>query len=143
MTSRPFDSLAASRLAAKAHCGQVDKGGKPYVLHPLRVADVFKDETLRTVAVLHDIIEDTYVTLADLRELGAGEEVVAAVDAITHRKGESREDYYRRVKANDLACQVKVADILDNLNPARMRQLDPVEQKRLGRKYVQALDVLL
>ncbi|MDF2572046.1 MAG: hypothetical protein K0R55_3650 [Sporomusa sp.] len=74
-------------LATKAHAGQVDKAGKPYLLHPIAVADMLKAEEEKIVALLHDVVEDTSLTLIDLRNEGFPDRIVEAVDAITKRSG--------------------------------------------------------
>lgn len=79
----------AIAIAAKAHRGQVDKGGNPYILHPLRVMMRCESEITRICAVLHDVIEDTTVTFDYLREQGFSDEIIAALDCLTKRKGES------------------------------------------------------
>jgi (p)ppGpp synthase/HD superfamily hydrolase len=106
-------------LAARAHRGQVDKGGQPYILHLLRVMLRQEDETARLIAVLHDLLEDTHVTLADLRTAGYSEQVCAAVDCLTRRPGEAYEEMIERIATNPLARQVKLADLADNLDPKR------------------------
>jgi hypothetical protein len=104
----------ALQIAARAHEGQKDKEGLPYVLHPLRMLLAVEGEEAQIVAVLHDVIEDTAVTEADLRQAGFGERVVAAVLCVTHRKEESYADYVVRCKGNDVARRVKLADLADN-----------------------------
>ncbi len=124
-------------LAAKAHGVTVDKSGEePYLLHPLRVMLRLKAEPERIVGVLHDVVEDTRVTLDDLRREGYSEEIVAAVNAISQRKaqGESYEDYLDRVAANPLARKVKLADLADNMSDAREKGRTPrmMAKFRLG-----------
>lgn len=128
---------AADALAEQAHAGQTDKAGRPYVEHPRRVAARFEDPVLRTVALLHDVVEDTHVTLNDLHRLFPTN-VVMAVDALTHRKGEDRDLYYRRVRANERARLVKHADIDDNADPQRLALLDEATRDRLVAKYEKA-----
>ena len=137
MVERAYD------IAAAAHSEQVDKAGQPYLRHPVRVAQAVAPVGLVHVAValLHDVVEDTDVTLADLRE-AMPEQVVEAVDALTHRKGEPRADYYERVAANPIALVVKRADIADNMSPDRLAALDSATAQRLRKKYAQALDHL-
>jgi (p)ppGpp synthase/HD superfamily hydrolase len=98
----------AINIAAKAHQGQADKGGNPYILHPLRVMFSRKTEIERICAVLHDVIEDTDITLVDLRNEGFSEEVIAAIDALTKRNGESYDDFIERVIKNKIAARVKL-----------------------------------
>lgn len=142
-----IDPVAVAELIAEiAHRGQVDKAGKPYVEHPRRVAELAKrrgsDKVEHlVVALLHDVVEDTPITLDELGWVFPAH-IVAAIDAITHRAGEPRGDYYARVAVNDIAFQVKLADIADNTDPARLAELDQPTRDRLLAKYEHALDVL-
>src|SRR3954453_13290865 len=97
----------ALQIAARAHEGQVDKEGLPYILHPLRVMAGVEGLEAKVVAVLHDVIEDTPVTAADLRREGFDEALVAAVLCVTHRKGESYAAYVVRCRGNEVARRVK------------------------------------
>jgi len=110
----------ALQIAAMAHEGQKDKAGAPYILHPLRVMLAVDGETAKIVAVLHDVIEDTPVTIDDLRKAGFGEEVVSAVLCVTHQKDETYAGYVVRCKKNEIARQVKIADLADNCRPDRI-----------------------
>lgn len=138
----------AKALAARAHTGQLDKVGAPYIGHPERVAGHVKQhaakedlQAARAVAWLHDVVEDTPVTLGDLeRQFPA--EIVAAVDAMTKRPGEDLDTYYRRVASNKLARAVKNADLDDNTDPERTAQLDSSTRQRLATKYSYARSVL-
>lgn len=134
---------AAMLVATLAHAGQLDKLSAPYIDHPRRVARYLRDQTwqVQVVAWLHDVVEDTVVTLEAIRQ-AFGPVIADAVDAITHRPHESRVDYYARVKGNAIALVVKEADIADNTDPARTAGLDPQTRQRLATKYVQARDVL-
>jgi (p)ppGpp synthase/HD superfamily hydrolase len=107
-------------IAAKAHEGQKDKQGQPYILHPLRAMMSVEGAEAQIVAVLHDVIEDTSVTADDLRKAGFSEKVVAAVLCVTHPKDEPYTDYVVRCKGNDIARQVKLADLKDNARLDRM-----------------------
>ena len=98
-----------SSLALDKHHGQVDKGGAPYIIHPLRVMCAMQTETEQIVAVLHDVVEDTDVTLDDLRRMGYSEEIVEAVDHLSRRDGESYEAFIQRIKPHPLAVRVKLA----------------------------------
>ena len=136
---KPLERAIA--LASIAHAGQVDKQDKPYILHCLRVMLRGKDDDEKIVGVLHDIIEDTEVTLDDVREYGFSDICVEAVDAMTHRKGQSLTDYYAQVKANSLALRVKSHDIGDNYE--RIFSIpDEMLRQRLSAKYERALLVL-
>lgn len=132
---RTFTLDDAIQFARRAHEGQLDKSGRPYIAHPLRVMGYVRGEHERMTAVLHDVVEDTEVTLDDLTAVGCPAEVLAAVEAITKRPGESQEDYLTRVLADPIALVVKRADIADNMSPDRMSRLDPATQERLRAKY--------
>lgn len=109
----------AIRIAVRAHEGQLDKNGAPYITHPLRVMDSVEGEAAKCAAVLHDVVEDTSVTLDDLRREGLPEAVLAAVQLVTHRKDQSYADYVISCKADPVARQVKLADLHDNSKLAR------------------------
>lgn len=116
----------AKRLAEKAHRGQLDKGGNPYILHPLRVMENCETETEKIIAVLHDVLEDTEVTLEDLRKEGFSAEILEALVCLTHREREDYPDYIERICRNPLAVKVKGADLQDNMNINRIP--DPTEK---------------
>jgi (p)ppGpp synthase/HD superfamily hydrolase len=137
-----FTVSDAVRIATAAHDGQLDKSGKPYIGHPVRVMNRVSSEEERTAAVLHDVIEDTSVTADDLRAAGCPERVVTAVVALSHRPGEPQADYLARVAIDPIAVVVKHADIADNLSPARFSRLDEATQARLRIKYDTALTLL-
>lgn len=131
----------AISIAALAHKGQKDKAGAPYLLHPLRMMLRMNSEAAMMVAVLHDVVEDTDWTLEQLHEAGFSDEVIEAVDCLTHRKGESYEEFVERVQTNPIARQVKVADLEDNMNICRISQIGAKDLERLE-KYHRAWCVL-
>ena len=137
-----FTVQDAVRIATDAHDGQIDKSGKPYIGHPLRVMNRVEGEQERMAAVLHDVIEDTPVTADDLRAAGCPERVVTAVVALSHLPGEPQADYLARVAADAIAVIVKHADIADNTSPARFAALDEATRARLRVKYDTALRLL-
>lgn len=137
-----FTMDAAIQLARRAHEGQLDLGGRPYIGHPLRVMGRVAGEYERMAAVLHDVVEDTEVTLAELAGLGCPAPVLAAIDAVTKRADEPAERYLARVAANPIAVTVKHADIADNLSPDRLSRLDEQTRDRLRAKYENALRLL-
>ena len=98
----------AYRLASKAHKGQKDKGGEDYFKHPLTVSNKLSGDKEKVVALLHDVVEDTDVTVNDLKEAGFSDEVVSAVSTITKKAGEDYEEYLNRVKQNPIALRVKI-----------------------------------
>lgn len=124
-------------LAAKGHMGQLDKGGHPYILHPVRVMLQCRTMEEKTVAMLHDLLEDTEYTEADLRKEGFSEKVIAAVVCLTKTEGEAYTDYVERICRNKLAARVKLADLTDNMDLNRLPGLTPKDFQRLE-KYLRA-----
>ncbi|MFP3728100.1 GTP pyrophosphokinase [Priestia filamentosa] len=110
----------AIELAVHYHGGQTDKGGNPYILHPLAVMTRVKSIEEKIVAVLHDIVEDTPLTFDGLRDAGFPDVIIEAVDALTKRAKESYNRYIWRVKNNSLACAVKLADLSENMDLSRI-----------------------
>jgi (p)ppGpp synthase/HD superfamily hydrolase len=127
----------AIALACEAHRGALDLGSKPYILHPLRVMLRMDNDDARMVAVLHDVIEDTDMTLADLRHRGCPMHVRDAVDALTHRPGEAYGAYIERVATCRLAREVKIADLEDNMDVTRLllRELNERDLERLAKYH--------
>jgi hypothetical protein len=125
----------AIAIAVAAHTGATDKAGAPYILHPLRVMLTLQGEAHRIAAVLHDVVEDTSVTIEQLRELGFASEVLDAIDAVTKRP-EDESDYFgfiERAAVNDIGRAVKLADIEDNMDATRIASLTPKDELRLQR----------
>ncbi|PKL46535.1 MAG: hypothetical protein CVV42_16020 [Candidatus Riflebacteria bacterium HGW-Riflebacteria-2] len=132
----------AIALAAEAHAGQVDKAGQPYILHPLRVMFRLQDRQQQIVGVLHDIVEDTSVTLETLAQHGFSPVVIAAVDALTKRKGETRIDAARRAAADKTALAVKLADNAENMDLSRIPSPTQKDHARIE-EYHKVREVLL
>lgn len=116
----------AVKLAEKAHQGQLDKGGQPYILHARRVMEKCETEKEKITAILHDVMEDTPYTLDDLRKEGFSEEILAALLCLTRGEGEDYMRYIERVCKNPLAVRVKYADLEDNMDLRRIPE--PTEQ---------------
>ena len=131
----------AIALAATQHAGQLDKGGQPYILHPLRLMLQFSNPTLQIIAVLHDILEDTSTTAEDLEALGFSAEIIQAIQALTKQTGESRLEAAKRTALNPLATQVKYVDVLDNMNLTRINNPTPRDFARLE-EYKVVLEIL-
>ena len=110
----------AIEIAAKAHAGAMDKQGKPYVLHPLRVMVGVEDHNAQIVAVLHDVVEDTLLSLEDIRAEGFSNGVIEALGLVTHQKDQSYAAYVIACKQNDIARQVKLSDLRDNAKLSRL-----------------------
>lgn len=128
-------------IAASAHQGQVDKGGNPYILHPLAVMLSLDDETERICAVLHDVIEDTDITLEYLKKAGFSNEVLIALDALSRRKDESYDEFIDRIIKNKMACHVKLADLKHNMDLSRIKQPSKKDYDRI-KKYQKAVKAL-
>lgn len=118
-------------IAALAHAGQQDKGGSPYILHPLRMMLKLDTEQERVVALLHDVLEDSALTMEELVEAGFTGEVLDAVQVLTRRSGESRMEAALRAAQNPLALTVKLADNADNLDLKRIPEPSEADQARL------------
>jgi (p)ppGpp synthase/HD superfamily hydrolase len=131
----------AIEIAARAHTGQVDKAGAPYVFHPLRLMLAVRTPLERMVAVLHDVVEDTVLTLVDLRDAGFPPEVLDAVEALTKRKGESRLEAALRAVKNPIARVVKLADVTDNMDLSRISNPSEKDFARL-KEYEQVKELL-
>lgn len=132
----------AISIAAEAHAGQLDKAGQPYILHPLRVMLSLEIAEDRIAAVLHDVVEDTDVTLEVLRAEGFSPEVLAAVDALTKRSGESRLDAAARAAIDPIALRVKLADNAENMDLSRISYPTAKDYARLE-EYKDVRAVLL
>lgn len=119
-------------IATKAHHGQFDKGGNPYILHPLKVMHYLKtdDEELMCMALGHDVVEDTPVTYKELREAGMSERVIDGIRALTKQPGQTYDEYKQNVFANIDAMKVKMADLRHNTD---IRRLKGVTEKDLAR----------
>lgn len=140
----------AISMACMAHAGQKDKAGHDYIQHPMRVMRMADTTVKAIVSILHDTVEDTVklednderkVTIPMIRR-HFGDEIADAVDAITHRPHEPLVEYYARVKANVIAHSVKLLDIADNTDPARLALLPVESQERFIEKYTKAMVIL-
>ena len=131
----------AMKICFAAHKEQKDKSGLPYVHHPFHLAEQMEDEDTTIVALLHDVVEDTDVTLEQLRQEGFSEAVVAAIALMTQVEGVDYMDYVGKIKENPIARAVKLADLRHNSDLSR---LDTVDEKALKRweQYLQALALL-
>ena len=136
----------AIRVAVDAHAGQIDKAGKPYILHPLRVMMTVESPSLdsaRKVAILHDVAEDSRWTLESLDAAhGLSSEEQAALRLLTHGEHEDYDAYVERPASNPLARAVKIADLRDNLDVTRLEQVTEKDAKRIS-KYLRSLRRLL
>ncbi len=132
----------AITLAVETHRGQVDRVDRPYILHPLRVMFRLETELEQIVGVLHDVVEDSDLTLADLRRQGYSEEIIAALDGVTRRESESYEAFVERSLAHPVSRRVKLADLEDNMDLRRLHSpLTDKDAERLNR-YLRAWEKL-
>ena len=132
-------TIKAMVLAYTAHHGQFDKGGVPYIFHPIHLAETMDDEISTCVALLHDTVEDTDVTLEQLAK-EFPREIVEAVELLTHRDGVEYFDYVRSIKANPVAVKVKLADLAHNGDPKRICNGGNAEKRNA--KYAAARKIL-
>ena len=128
----------ALAISKKAHAGQVDKAGVDYIQHPLYVASQVETEQEKAVALLHDVIEDSNITSVDLLTSGLPNEVVTAVQILTKKKGQSYQEYLEKVKTNDLARVVKLADLKHNSDLSRLKSVSDTDLERVE-KYKKAI----
>ena len=128
----------AIEIAVAAHKGQKDKSGADYILHPLRVMERGKSEIEKICGVLHDVLEDSEWTFEKLENEGFSDEVIAVLRCIT--KESEKEDYdvfINRIAQNPIAIEVKINDLLDNMDITRLKELNEEDVKRLN-KYLKA-----
>lgn len=131
----------AMKLAYNAHHGQVDKAGVPYIFHPMHLAEQMDDEYSTCVALLHDVVEDTHVTLEQLAQIFP-KEVVDAVAVLTHGKDEPYLQYVQRVTLNPIAKKVKLADLNHNSDQTRMVNASEETLAYFREKYRKAFEIL-
>ena len=131
----------ALKIAIKAHEGQKDKSGREYIMHPIRVAERCVSAKAKIVALLHDTIEDTEVTPDFLRSQGFPEEIMEGILSVTKQEGETYEDFVCRAAKNPLGKDVKKADLEDNMDIRRLKEISEEDAERL-RKYLSAWQYL-
>lgn len=131
----------ALQISFRAHQHQLDKGGMPYVYHPFHLAEQMDDEIAVCVALLHDVAEDTDITVEDLQNAGFPPAVTDALRLMTHDDSVPYMDYVRALKANPVARRVKLADLRHNSDLSRLRRADAKALRRVE-KYKQAIALL-
>ena len=134
----------AMRIAYAAHHGQVDHNGIPYIFHPMHLAEAMDDEVSCCAALLHDVVEDTEITMDALAEEFPSE-IIQVLKLLTHAEGTDYYDYVRAIKANPIAVKVKLADIAHNSDDSRCIGGNLPEEKieYFRRKYQKAKEILL
>lgn len=121
----------AIEIAARAHSGQLDKAGEPYIMHPLRVMFAVESMPEKITAILHDVVEDSDITPADLLKEGFSGEIVHAVDLLTKRGNETRLEAGKRAAEDPLAKKVKLADLADNMQMSRISNPTSADKQRM------------
>lgn len=137
-------TIRAMQISYYAHHGQTDNAGVPYIFHPLHLAEAMADEFSCCAALLHDVVEDTPVTLEELAK-EFPPEVVEAVALLTHEEGTDYFDYVHRIRSNPIALKVKLADLAHNSDATRFAGVS-VPEDRIGYfrdKYTKAKAILL
>ena len=138
MSVRRYELALA--LASYAHENQKDRAGVDYINHPKAVSAQMTDETGKIVALLHDVLEDTSVKESTLRDL-FGDEIADTVVILTHKGGESYDDYIARISGDRLATRVKMADLRHNMKAERLPVVGPEDEERLE-KYRRSYETL-
>ncbi len=129
-------------IAYNAHMGQYDRSGLPYIFHPYHLAEMMEDEYSVCAALLHDTVEDTDMTIEDIRKEGFPEEIVHALELLTHKDGVDYFDYVRAIRSDPLAVRVKLADLSHNSDLTRLDNVSERDRERV-KKYEQARRILL
>ena len=132
---------AAIQIAVNAHAAQFDKGGKPYILHPLHLMNqLLFDPELAAIAVLHDVVEDSDITFESLKQTGMGDRVIAALRLLTHKPEQSYDDYVQQICTNYDAIRVKRKDLEHNSDITRLRgieQKDLIRMQKYHKAFIQ------
>lgn len=138
MHSMSFELQLATAIAvaSTAHLNQTDKGGNPYILHPIKVMHYLKtkDMELMAIAVMHDVVEDSDHTIQGLREMGFSERILDGVDRVTKKEGQTPEEYFERICGSRDAIRVKLADLRHNTDIRRLKGVSDKDLLRM-RKY--------
>ena len=137
-----MDLERAIQIAVEAHAGVKDKGGKAYILHPISVMMRCETDDEKTVAILHDVVEDTDWTFEALREEGFTEKIIEALKTVTkHSEDEDYDEFIQRSLKNEIGSKVKIADLRENLDVTRIGELSEKDVDRIN-KYKRALKTL-
>lgn len=140
MIYTPMTKIAL-KLCFEAHKDQTDKSGMPYVFHPFHLAEQMTDEKTTVVALLHDVVEDTEITLNDLKNMGFSDDILSAIALMTHADGVPYMEYVALMKANPIAKAVKLADLRHNSDMSRLDKVTARDRERVE-KYKKAIELL-
>jgi (p)ppGpp synthase/HD superfamily hydrolase len=132
----------AIKIALKAHKGKTDKGGNPYILHPLRIMTSMDTLEEKITAILHDVIEDSDISVEYLTKHKFPESITNAITLLSKTKNQNYDDYIKEIKKNKLATKVKIADLEDNMNLSRLKSITEKDKQRLL-KYKTAYNNLI
>lgn len=132
----------AMKFAFEKHNGQTDKSGLPYIFHPFHLAEMMDDELTTTVALLHDVVEDTDVSFGDLKEMGFNDEILEILKYLTHDKSIPYMNYIKNLSSNKNAIKVKIADLKHNSDLSRLDVVTDEDLKRVE-KYKASIDYLI
>lgn len=141
MIYTPF-TKKAMQIAFDAHKNQTDKGGMPYIYHPIHIAEQMTDEKTTCIALLHDVFEDTDMSLELLSDYGFDDEIKKALKLMIHYSSVPYMDYIKKIKENPMALKVKIADLQHNSDLTRLDNIDAYSIARIE-KYKEALEYLL
>ena len=131
----------ALQIAFDAHKDQVDKAGLPYIYHPFYLATQMETEDSIIVALLHDVVEDSHYTFEQIESYAFSASIMAALRLLTHEDSEDYITYIHRVKENELARIVKLADLKHNSDESRLNRVDDKTRERLNR-YAKSIKIL-
>lgn len=131
----------AIKIASNTHFGQVDKGGQPYILHPLRLMMKFKNKSEMIIAVLHDVVEDSDYSIDDLKSDGFTTDIIDALSCLTKKNNEKYDDFISRISTNELASKIKIEDLKDNMDITRLKSVEKNDLERI-KKYHRSLRFL-
>ena len=128
-------------FAFDAHRGQYDKSGLPYITHPLHVAESMETEDECVVALLHDVLEDTDITIEDLTRIGITDRQIAALKLLCHDDSVPYLEYVQAIRVDPIARTVKLADLYHNSDLTRLNVITTQDIERVE-KYKQAIEIL-
>lgn len=131
----------AMKIAYQAHNGQLDKSGIPYIYHPIHIAETMDTEEECIVALLHDVIEDTPITISELEKYFQ-ENIITALKILSHNKEKDYMEYIKTIKNNSLAKKIKLADLKHNSDLTRLNVITEKDKER-KEKYEKAIKLLL
>lgn len=135
--------MKAIEIATEAHKGQVDKGGHPYIEHPLAVMERVELVEEKIVAVLHDVLEDTQWTEEELRLEGFPDSIIDGVKSVTRLESETYEAFVQRAANDPIGIEVKIADIEENMDLSRIPNPTEKDIQRIEKRYKRALKLLI